>query len=212
MVIASIYGSNRKDKFLDIQKLNDGKHKVDHGMLLIQRESFDIYKVHSDAKDFKFPQRKKYHMLMGVSKKRNKVFNPKIMNPFIHEQWAVSCYGELWNHEELVEEFCDDGTVLDDGGSVISQLFQKISEYDENDVSTIINGLSLVEGHFALWIYNALTNNSFIAKNGMDLFADVYENTFSTKEFDGSEQLGDGELYQLTMEGITHVGLFDHSQ
>jgi hypothetical protein len=46
----------------------------------------------------------------------------------------------------------------------------------------------------------------------MDIFADIYENTFSTKEFSQSEQLQDGKLYQLTVEGITCVGSFDHFQ
>lgn len=208
----AIYGSNDKKKFLHLQKLNDGRSKLNHGMLFAQKESFDVYKVHPDAKDFKFPRRKKYHLLMGMSQKKTKQFNPNIMNPFIFEQWAVACYGELTNHEELVEEFCDDSTVVSDEGSVLAQLFEKISEYDDNDVNTLTNALSLVEGYFALWAHNAITGNSFLAKNGIDVFADIYENTFSTNNFYGSEQLSDGELYQLTVEGITHVGMFDHIQ
>lgn len=208
----AIYGSNDKKKFLHLQKLNDGRSKLNHGMLFAQKESFDVYKVHPDAKDFKFPQRKKYHLLMGMSQKKTKQFNPNVMNPFISEQWAVACCGKLANHEELVEEFCNDRTVFHEEGSVLAQLFDKISVYDDNDVNTLTNSLSLVEGYFALWIHNAMTGNSFLAKNGIDLFADIYENTFSTKEFYGSEQLGDGELYQLTVEGITNVGMFDHTQ
>lgn len=208
----AIYGSNDKKKFLHLQKINDGRYKVNHGMLLVQKESFDVYKVHPDAKDFKFPKRKKYNLLMGISQKKTKDFNPNVMNPFIHERWAVACYGELTNHEELVEEFCDDRTIFHEEGSVLAQLFEKISVYDENEVNIMTNGLSLVEGYFVLWAHNAMTGNSFLAKNGIDLFADIYENTFSTSEFYGSEQLGDGELYQLTVEGTTHVGMFDHTQ
>lgn len=208
----AIYGSNDKKKFLHLQKINDGRYKLNHGMLFAQKESFDVYKVHPDAKDFKFPKRKKYHLLMGMSQKRTKQFNPDIMNPFIFDQWAVACYGGFTNHEDLVEEFCDDGTVFNNEGSVLSQLFEKVSAYYENDVEILISSLSLVEGNFVLWAHNAVTGNSFLAKNGIDLFADIYENTFSTHEFYGSEQLGDGELYQLTVEGITHVGMFDHTQ
>lgn len=208
----AIYGSNDKKKFLHLQKINDGRCKPNHGMLFAQKESFDVYKVHPNAKDFKFPKRKKYHLLMGISQKKTKEFDPLLMNPFMSEKWATACYGELTNETELAEEFCDDGIISNNEGFIISQVFEKISEYDENDVNVITNGLSLIEGFFAMWIHNAVTGNSFLAKNGVDLFADVYENTFSTTEFYGSEQLGDGELYQLTVEGITHVGMFDHLQ
>lgn len=210
--MSAIYGSNDKKKFLHLQKINDGRCKVNHGMLMVQRESFDVYKVHPDAKDFKFPKRKKYNLLMGMSQKKQKEFNPDVMNPFMYEQWAVACYGELTNYDILVEEFCDDQTMLHNEGSILAQLFEKMSSFDDNNVNTMCNGLSLVEGYFALWAHNAITGNSFLAKNGIDLFADIYENTFSTSEFYGSEQLGDGELYQLTVEGITHVGMFDHTQ
>lgn len=208
----AIYGSNNKEKFLDLQKLNDGRFKVNHGMMLIDKKGFDIYKVHPYAKDFKFPKRKKYHTLMGFSQKKTKNFEFEKLNPFISEQWVVSCYGDLFNYEELIEEFGDKATVPESKGSIISQLFEKISVYDTDDVSVMLNGLSLVEGHFALWSHNAFTGNSFIAKCNINLFADVYENTFSTTEFNGSEQLQDGELYQLTMEGITRVGIFDYCQ
>jgi hypothetical protein len=208
----TIYGSNDKKKFLHLQKLNDGRAKLNHGMLFAQKESFDIYKVHPDAKDFKFPKRKKYHLLMGMSQKKTREFNPNIINPFIFEQWAVACSGQFTNRKELIEEFCDNPKILNHEGFIVAQLFEKISVYDDNDVNTIINGLSLIEGNFALWAHNAVTGNSFLAKNGINLYADIYENTFSTNNFYGSEQLSDGELYQLTVEGITHVGIFDHTQ
>ena len=206
----AIYGSNNKEKFLDLQKLNDGRFKVNHGMILIDKKGFDIYKVHSGAKDFKFPKTKKHRIFMGISEKKTKQFEPEQINPFISEQWVVSLYGNIFNHKELIEEFVDNATSSKSQGFVISELLEKISAYDTDDVNVMRNGLSLIEGHFALWAHNAFTGNSFIAKANMNLFADVYENTFSTSEFENSEQLQDGELYQLTMEGITNVGLFDY--
>lgn len=208
----AIYGSNNKEKFLHLQKLNDGRRKVSHGMVLIKNDAFDVYKVHSDAKDFKFPKRKKFHTLLGISQKKTKNFVPTEMEPFIHEQWVVACYGEILNEKEIIEEFVDENSIiLNNSGFVIGQLFEKTSQYSDNDVDVIANGLSLVEGDFAMWIHNAITGNTFLAKCGIDLYADVYENTFSTNEFYGSENLHDGEVYQLTREGITHVSLFDCS-
>jgi glutamine phosphoribosylpyrophosphate amidotransferase len=209
----AIYGSNNKEKFLHLQKLNDGRCKVNHGMVLIKNESFDIYKVHSDAKDFKFPKRKKYHTLLGISQKKTKNFIPNEMEPFIFNQWVVACYGKILNQNEIIEEFVEQDTiVLNNAGFVLGQLLEKTSAYSDNDVDVIANGLSLVEGDYAMWLHNAESGNSFLAKCGIDLYADVYENTFSTNQFYGSDNLQDGEVYQLTREGITHVSIFDCNQ
>lgn len=206
----AIYGSNNKEKFLALQNLNDGKFKVNHGMILIDKKGYDIHKVYSDAKDFKFPKRKNYSIYMGISEKKTRKFYPEKISPFISEQWVVSFYGDIFNYKELVEEFVDDAASSKTQGFAISELLEKISEHDIDDVNVMANGLSLIEGHFALWSHNAFTGNSFIAKVNTNLFADVYENTFSTNKFENSEQLRDGELYQLTMEGITNVRLFDY--
>lgn len=208
----AIYGSNNKEKFLNLQELNDGRFKVNHGIVFIDNKGFDIYKVHSDAEDFKFPKRKKCHTVLGVSHKKTKNFEPEKINPYISDQWIISCYGDFFNHKELIEEFSDGLKMAKNDVLVISHLFEKISLHDDNDVRILKNGLSLIEGHFALWAHNAFSGNSFIAKCNMDIFADIYENTFSTKEFSQSEQLQDGKLYQLTVEGITCVGSFDHFQ
>jgi hypothetical protein len=90
----TIYGSNDKSKFFELQELNNGKVKKNTSMLLLRDNLFDIYKVHVLAKDFKFP-RKKYNSFLGISEKATKEFASNLMNPLITDKWIVSCIGDI---------------------------------------------------------------------------------------------------------------------
>jgi hypothetical protein len=82
---------------------------------------------------------------------------------------------------------------------------------NKNDVDVISQSLSLMEGKYSMWIHDIETANTFIFKCNQELYADIYENTFSTTKFEGLEPLEDGELYLLTKEGITNVASCDCS-
>jgi hypothetical protein len=207
----AIYGSNIKDQFLKLQKLNGGGSKKNNfSMVLIQKNTFDLFKVHCLAKDFKFPPRKKYNMLLGITEQKTKNFNPDRMNPAIIDEWVLSFCGNINNIGEIENEFCDDDTVKSDC-EILCQMLKKMSLEEDNDVATISNALTLVEGDYSMWIYNAYTNNGFLAKCNQELYADIYDNSFSSTSFYGAETLNDGELYQLTKEGTTSVAQFDCS-
>ena len=93
---------------------------------------------------------------------------------------------------------------------MVSDLLEAISSKSKkNDVKIISETLSYLQGNYSMWIHNAITRNSFIAKCNANLYADIYENTFSSVKFDESTELQDGEIYQLTREGITTVGYFE---
>lgn len=207
----AIYGSNFKDQFLKLQKLNGGGSKKNNfSMVLVQKNSFDLFKVHCMAKDFKFPPRKKYNLLLGTTEPKTKKFDPDKMNPAIDQEWVVSFCGNIQNINEIENEFCDDDTLKSES-EIICQMIKKMALEDDNDVLAISNALTLIEGNYSMWVYNAYSNNGFLAKCNQDLYADIYDNSFSSTSFYGAEALSDGELYQLTREGTTPVAQFDCS-
>jgi len=95
---------------------------------------------------------------------------------------------------------------------VLFALLNFVYEQTEGaDVQVIQDAVSLMEGRYAMWIHDLDSRNTFLFKCNEDLYADIYENTFSTTKFEGSEPLEDGELYLLTKEGITNVASCDCS-
>jgi len=207
----SIYGANNKSKFLELQSLNNGKVKKNNSMFLLRDDLFDIYKVHVLADDFKFP-RKKYHTYLGTSEKRTKEFDSDSMNPIISNKWIVSCIGDITNKKEVIEDYKGSQSDPTNNSRVLFALLNFVYEQTEGaDVQVIQDAVSLMEGRYAMWIHDLDSRNTFLFKCNEDLYADIYENTFSTTKFEGSEPLEDGELYLLTKEGITNVASCDCS-
>lgn len=199
-----IYGANNKKKFIELQELNNDKIKVNYSMMLMGDNSFDVYKVHALEKNFKFP-RKKFHSFFGISEPKTKEFVPDYMSPIITENWLVACCGEITNRGELMNEVDGDSASL-----IVSDiLFELSKKSKKNEVKIINEMLSYIEGRYSMCIHNVFTKNTFIVKCNQNLYADIYENTFSSVQFKDSEELEDGEIFQLTREGITNVSSFD---
>jgi hypothetical protein len=207
----TIYGANDKKKFLDLQKLNNGDQKQNNAMLFLKDDSFDIYKVHALSKDFKIP-RKKYHTLLGICENRTRTFNAEKMNPYISNKWIISCCGEITNKKEIIEN--KDALKKDQyiNSIVLCTLFDYIELNFDNELDVLRESFSLLEGNYSTWIHSVESRNTYLFKCNVDLYADIYENTFSTLPFDGSDALTDGEIYQLTREGITNVDTCDCSE
>ena len=205
----AIYGANTKSKFLELRKLNNGKLKRNNSMFLLRHDLFDIYKIHLLAEDFKFP-RKKYNAFLGISEKGGKEFDAESMNPLISNKWILSCIGNITNKKEVIENY--KGTPSDPTANsrVLFALLNYVyQQTNKNDVNVILQALSLMEGKYSTWIHDLESKNTFLFKCNTDLYADIYENAFSTKEFEGSAPLEDGELYLLTKEGTTNVASCD---
>lgn len=208
--MSAIYGSNNKKTFLELQKLNQGKRNGNNAMLFLSDDRYDVYKVHT-WDEFKFP-RKKYHTYLGITENKTKTFDPDNLNPSLHVQWIVSCCGTVTNKDEIIDN--TDKSMSDSIAqthAIVALLNYVYDQSDYIDSKVISEALSMVEGKYATWIHNCENGNVFIAKCNYELYADVYENTFSSEPMKGLEPLQDGELYQLTREGITPVSFFDYS-
>jgi len=211
--MCGIYGSNSREQFSTLQKLNRERGDFSQSCMYIKPDtSFEIHKIPKKLiNDYTVPKRKKFNYFLGHSQaptSGKRIFDPNTTHPFMVENWIVAHNGVLTNFKKLVNEFERpyDNPV---DSSIIPYVLYKLQDYSDNDVEVIVNGLQFLQGTFGLWIHNIHTSNTFIAKCGVTLFADVYENSFSSTKYKFFEPLEDGILYQITPEGITSVGTFD---
>ncbi len=209
-----IYGSSDKKKFLELQKLNKTSKRDTVSMLLLGEKKFDIYKIHHLSKKKLFPHKKFFNFYYGVNEiEESDEFEPKIVAPFFYENWIVGFDGFIYNKKSIIEEYSEyDFIVEKNNSSLITAIIHGFDIIEKsNEVHTIKECFSLVEGIYSCWIYNLKTRNGFLIKCNNDLYADIYDNSFSNEKVGGFELLKDGEIYQLTKEGITTVGYFDCS-
>jgi len=210
--MCGIYGANDREKFLTLQKLNTERGDFCESSVLVTKDGFEIHKVPKKAKkNYKFPKRKKFDLYLGHSQaptSTKRLFNPETSHPFTVENWVVAHNGVLTNYKELVNQFQRPYNNPVDS-SIIPYLMYKMSELSSNEIEIIVNSLEFLKGTFGVWIHNAFTGNTFLAKCGVTLFADIYDNCFSSVSYKFFDPLEEGTLYQLTSEGITSVATFD---
>lgn len=211
--MCGIYGATKRDKYLTLQSLNHTRGDFCESSLLIKQDTgFEVHKVPSKSKkDYKFPKRKKFDIFLGHSQaptSKKRLFDPETSHPFAVNDWFVAHNGVLTNYKELVEDFKRPYNCVVDS-SIIPYIFYSLESYYEDELEIIVNGLEFLKGTFGLWIYNPTTGNVYIAKCGVTLFADIYNNEFSSVRYKFFEPLEEGVVYQLTPEGITSVATFD---
>jgi glucosamine 6-phosphate synthetase-like amidotransferase/phosphosugar isomerase protein len=211
--MCGIYGATKRDQYLALQELNHTRGDFCESNMLIKNDTgFEIHKVPSKAKkEYKFPKRKKFDLFLGHSQaptSKKRIFDPETSHPFVVENWVVAHNGVLTNYKELVNDFKRPYNCEVDS-SIIPYVFYSLESYYDNELEIITNGLEFLKGTFGVWIYNINTNNTYIAKCGVTLFADIYNNEFSSIKTKFYEPLEEGIVYQITQEGITQVSSFD---
>lgn len=211
--MCGIYGATNKDQFLTLQNLNHSRGDFcESVMLLNYSKGFEIHKVPAKAKkEYKFPKRKKFDLYLGHSQaptSKKRIFDPNSSHPFIVENWVVAHNGVLTNYKELVNDFKRPYNSAVDS-SIIPYIFYSLESYYDKELEIISNGLEFLKGTFGLWIHNINSGNTYIAKCGVTLFADIYNNEFSSIKHKYYESLEEGVIFQLTPEGITSVATFD---
>jgi len=214
--MCGIFGSNKREKYLNLQKLNLKRGDFAHSTLFVDRDGFEIHKVPMQnviKTQYRFPKKKKFDLYMGHAQaptSSQRKFDINTTHPFIVENWVVAHNGVLTNFKELVNQFeMPYNNPVDT--SIIPYILYATQTFSSRntEIDVIVNCLQLLKGTFGLWMFNANTGNSFLAKCGVTLFADVYENTFSSVQDKGLSSLDEGVLFQVTSEGITAVADFE---
>lgn len=209
--MCAIYGAMDRAEFIKLKTANKERGSFCESTLMVNNEQFEIHKVPRTTIDYKFPRKPKYDIYLGhtqapTSSKRT--FTPITSHPFAYENWFVAHNGVLTNFKDLKEEFSPEWENPVDS-SIIPFLLHVTEQYVNDPVKCMLTTLELLEGNFSLWIWNAATKTTYLAKCGATLFAKSIDNIFSSVKFAGSDSLEDGVLYELTPEGITAIGSFE---
>jgi glucosamine 6-phosphate synthetase-like amidotransferase/phosphosugar isomerase protein len=209
--MCGIYGAVTRKDFLNLRDVNKKRGDFCNSSLLVNDKQFEIHKVPLTAKSYSFPRKVKYDLFLGhtqapTSSKR--IFTPITSHPFIYENWVVAHNGVLTNFKKLKEEFCPEWENPVDS-SIIPFLLTVAENHIKDPVQAIASTMELLEGTYGLWMWNADTKITYLAKCGVTLHARLLDNVFSSVKFGDFEPLEDGSIYQFTQEGITQVGNFD---
>ena len=209
--MCGIYGALSRKDFLKLRDVNKKRGDFCNSFLMVNNDQFEVHKVPFTAKAYSFPRKTKYDLYLGhtqapTSSKR--VFTPVTSHPFVYENWFIAHNGVLTNFKKLKEEFCPEWENPVDS-SIIPFLLYITQQHIKDPVKAISSTLELLEGNFGLWMWDADTKTTYLAKCGVTLYARLLDNMFSTVQFSDFEPLEDGTIYQLTHEGITEVGSFD---
>ena len=111
-------------------------------------------------------------------------------HPFYYNQWVVSHNGIVSNFVKLAKEhFPEEDFTGTTDSCIIPRLLYKFG---------IINGLSKLEGTFAVWAYNTKLDTLFISRNSSTLYANIKTGDFSSTAFEGSIMLEENSIYTLS--------------
>jgi glucosamine 6-phosphate synthetase-like amidotransferase/phosphosugar isomerase protein len=148
------------------------------------------------------------HTQAPTSVKRT--FDESTSHPFECGLWVVAHNGVLTNDTKLKNLVKDKNSFNEVDSSVIPALLdQYYEESADNEVDVICRTLSKIEGTFGLWIYCKESHNTYLARSGSTLYANLLTNEFSSLSETNLESLEEGVLYLITPEGLTSVGGFN---
>lgn len=134
-------------------------------------------------------------------------------HPFRSNDWIVGHNGVITNYKELTEKYCKWNKSPVDS-AVIPSLLNQFSTDDETlpEIENISSVLSLLEGTFAVWIFNELSNSLYIARQGSTLFCNTKAGDFcSINSTSGNwTELIEGNIYRINLntKNIKTVGKF----
>lgn len=117
-------------------------------------------------------------------------FKEKDNHPFYCKPWYVAHNGIISNFEELkAEHFSEEYFESTTDSSIIPKIIDKFG---------LQRGLSLLEGTFAVWIYNIAIGKVYLARNACTLYANIKTGDFSSTKFENSVLLEEHTLYEIT--------------
>ena len=219
--MCGIFGSNDFKSYVKLYNQNKTRGSFSYGGLFIDHKMHAIVKtpgIITLDKNIKLSYKKKKkpitsflrflgHTQAPTSSRRTATQD--VIHPFICGDWHVAHNGVLTNDKQLKKGLAK-SYYNEVDSSVIPGLLHVHEKNTKkgNEVFHICNVLSKLEGTFGLWIFNAASQNIYLARSGSTLYANILTNDFSSLPNKDFETLKEGTLYLLTTEGITTVGEF----
>lgn len=146
------------------------------------------------------------HTQAPTSSKR--VFQTDTSHPFRCDHWFVAHNGVITNFNDLKRKIKNTDHYNEVDSSIIPALLNYYSQDCDDEVIVIKEALSALKGTFGVWIYCAYSNNTYLARSGSTLYADLLTNDFASVPYKKFISLDEGVIYLLTQEGLTTVGSF----
>jgi len=134
-------------------------------------------------------------------------------HPFRSGDWIVGHNGVITNSKELTEKYCKWNKSPVDS-AVIPSLLNQFSTDNQTvtEIENISSVLSLLEGTFAVWIFNEQSNSLYIARQGSTLFCNTKTGDFcSINSISGNwTELIEGNIYQINLntKNVKAIGKF----
>ena len=193
--MCGIFGSTDSERFKTLYELNKDRGSFAYGGMYIYEGQQPIVQVtKGDSFQFEGPDVDTGQYYMGHTQaptSAQREFDPKTSHPFRFEHWYVAHNGVLSNSKVLAEEYEVDSPV---DSAVIPKLLS-IKELDcKNEVHAIEQACSELQGTFACWIYNEMSEEAYLVRCGSTLFANN-EGEFSSAETGNMYSLKEGIIY-----------------
>ena len=221
--MCGIFGATEKEQFLTLLELNQKRGifatsiscQLTNGDLVVHKwGSNTTLKIAESS----LKQEKNVKFFLGHTQaptSSQRLYTKQHAHPFNTGHYTVAHNGVLTNFDELVEHYRPGGKKWTNpvDSSIIPVMFCLTEESGanlHNNIDAMIQSLSVLQGTFGLWVYDSAQKQIYLARNGSTVYANIYTCEFSSVKFKGSEPLHEGTLYQITREGITQVGSFDH--
>ena len=136
-------------------------------------------------------------------------FDPTNSHPFQVGNWIVAHNGIIRNFDELREKYRTTFQVDSNIIPFLLDMYEKgmsdlVERYEDLCTmhTAIYRAFSELSGTFGCWIYNIQYKVVFIIRGTNSIYYSPTDLSFSSVEFEGSNMLVDGMVYQLSAKGL----------
>ena len=139
-------------------------------------------------------------------------YNKTTSHPFTKGEWIVAHNGVLTNFEKLNKQYTPNNKNPVDS-SVIPALLNyfTVEHTDCKELDVLQTVLNLLEGTFAIWVYNTHSKKIYLARQGSTLFANLKTRDFCSIQSKDWVELKEGSIYEITKTKIVNRVAFKNT-
>lgn len=212
--MCSIYGAKNRTLFniLHDATKDRGVYAFSAAFLNHKKRKLTITRQHGHPKDIEQLSGKDGdELFLGHNQAPTssaRTYNKDTSHPFVAHNWVVAHNGVLTNHKDINKKHCNWNKNPVDTSCIPNLLHALESKHPvayEREI--ICDALSMIEGTFAVWIFNEKTGHVFIARQGSTLFANPETGDFCSIQSKGWVEVTEGVLFDIT-KGYEQAGEF----
>lgn len=188
--MCGIFGSNDREQFLTLYKLNHSRGSYSYGCYYFDdNSSGGLWTSRQDISIQDLPEGMNYylgHVRSPTSSADG--FNIDQCHPFITENIVYAHNGIISNTENLEKQYEEHFNV---DSKWIGFLYNQYKKHELPYVSV----LQKIKGTFAVWFFNKIEKSITLARSANPIYYSNNNNSFSSTEFDKSSLLKEGTIY-----------------